>query len=94
MGTEGTGLGGQFQRSFGHTSAPSCSLCSSPAACRAHRGCGVTYGEGAWGRAGAPPLQGLATTGEAVEKSKAEAEGQKKAPGFITLHFLSLFLSL
>ena len=79
MGTAGAGICGQFQRSFGPL-APSCSLCSGPAVCRAHRACGVTSGEGTEGRAGAPWLQGLDTTG-ALVKSKAEAEGQEKAPG-------------
>lgn len=98
MGTEGSGLCGQFQRSFGCTSALSCSLCSVP----------VGLPPMHTGDTGLPPEKALkeepwlqATTGAVVEKSKAEAEGQEKAPGkelqplvlllCSALHLLSLF---
>lgn len=69
MGTERA-----VSKELGHSSAPSCSVCSGPAACQAHRGCGATSREGKRGRVGAPQLQGLGTTGAVAGNSLAEAE--------------------
>lgn len=96
---------GQFQRSFSHTSAwaaaPTVSQWGDP---HAHGDVRLPPEKAPGEQQGAPWLQRLATPGAVVDKSKAEAEGQEKAPGkelqaltlllCSALHLLSLFVIL